>query len=252
MNNFLVKVFGFYATVIHGDTLVLDRWLWLISRLPITNNNEMLLDVGCGSGAFSLGASKRGYTTVGLSWDKENQKKAKDRAAILKIHNVDFPICDVRKLNEQKNFINKFDVVINFENIEHILDDKKLITDMANCLKPGGRLLLTTPYFHFKAMTAGDNGPYSSIEDGGHVRRGYTKQMLIELCEISGLKIENISFCSGFFSRKITAILRILSNINHLFAWCLILPLRPLIPILDDVVPSRGFSICIEAYKPRY
>jgi len=252
MRNFLVKMIGFNATLIHGDTLVLDRWLWLKDRLPISNGTETLLDVGCGSGAFSLGAAKRGYITTGLSWDDNNQKAAQERAEILKIDNADFPICDARKLDEQKNLINKFDVVINFENIEHILDDKKLMIDIANCLKPGGRLLLTTPYFHFIPITKDDIGPGNKVEDGGHVVRGYSKQMLFELCEKSGLKVEDISFCSGFFSQKTTAILRKLSRINHLVAWTMILPIRPLIPLLDRIVPYRRYSICMEAFKPRY
>lgn len=32
----LVKLLGFPATLIHGDPLVLDRWLWLRRYLPET------------------------------------------------------------------------------------------------------------------------------------------------------------------------------------------------------------------------
>ena len=79
-----------------------------------------------------------------------------------------------------------------------------------------------------------------------------SKQMLFELCEKSGLKVEDISFCSGFFSQKTTAILRKLSRLNYLAAWIFILPIRPLIPFLDRFVPYRYYSICMEAFKPRY
>jgi len=48
--NLLVKLFGFPATLIHGDTLVVDRWNWLKARLPATNKNLKLLDVGCALG----------------------------------------------------------------------------------------------------------------------------------------------------------------------------------------------------------
>jgi len=252
MRNFLVKTIGFNAALIHGDTLVMDRWLWLKDRLPISNGTETFLDVGCGNGAFCLGAAKRGYVATGLSWEENNQKVARERAAILKIDNAEFLTCDVRKLGDQENLINKFDIVINFENIEHILDDKQLMIDMSNCLKPGGRLLLTAPYYHYIPMTKDDIWLGNKVEDGGHVIRGYSRQMLCELCDKSGLKVENISFCSGFFSQKTTGFLRKVSKINHFVAWILILPLRPFIPFLDKVVPSRCYSICMEAYKPRY
>src|SRR5215210_4787097 len=78
----LVKIAGFPATLIQGDTLMLDRWFWLEKRLPKTNNSERLLDVGCGSGAFTIGATLRGYRALGLSWDEREHRVAAERAAI--------------------------------------------------------------------------------------------------------------------------------------------------------------------------
>ena len=66
----------------------------------------------------------------------------------------------------------QFDVAICTENIEHILNDFKLVRDIADCLKPGGRLLLTTPNYNYRAITSNDNGPFCATETGGHVRRG--------------------------------------------------------------------------------
>src|SRR5262245_56091314 len=97
MSDVLVRMFGFYATVIFGDTLVLDRWIWLKRRLPTTRNLEKVLDIGCGSGAFCIGAAKRGYAVTGLSWDEVNQQKAKQRANLCDVK-ADFPIQDLRGL----------------------------------------------------------------------------------------------------------------------------------------------------------
>ena len=252
----LVKLFGFPATLIHGDTLVLDRWRWLKRRLPVTNNGEKLIDIGCGTGSFSLGAARRGYETLGLSWDTRNQTTAALRAKLLNLHSASFEVQDVRHLSERRDLFDSYDVAICFENIEHIADDRKLLTDITNCLKPGGRVLLTTPYLYYRPISAGDLGPFSKIEDGGHVRRGYTKAMLEELCESSGLVLEHISFCSGFLSQKITSLLRALSRIHPLVGWILILPLRALPPLFDVLITATtrwtSFSICLEAYKPRF
>ena len=251
----LVRLFGFPATLIHGDPHVLDRWRWLKSRLPKTRNGERVLDVGCGSGAFSIGAALRGYHALGLSWDGRNQTVAKERASYCKARSVEFEVLDVRRLDCRPDLLDSFDVVICCETIEHILDDLKLVRSMAACMKPGGRLLLTAPYLLYNAISVGDMGPFSPREDGGHVRRGYSRSMLEELCDRAGLMVESISFCSGYVSQKVTGAMRILSAFNGILAWALVLPLRALPFALDPIVTSLlkwpHYSICLEAYKPR-
>jgi 2-polyprenyl-3-methyl-5-hydroxy-6-metoxy-1,4-benzoquinol methylase len=252
----LVRLFGFRASFIHGDPLMADRWLWMKKRLPETRNAERLIDIGCGTGAFSIGAALRGYDVLGLSWDGRNQRVAGERAIICGVDNAKFEVLDVRKLDSRTDLTGAFDVAVCLENIEHIIDDKKLMVDIALCLKPGGRLLLTAPNFLYRPITSGDKGPFSKAEDGGHVRRGYTRAMLEELCDQAKLMIDNISYCSGFLSQKITFIQRVVAKIHPLFAWATILPLRLLPPIFDGFVTSLlrwpYYSICLEAYKPRH
>jgi len=252
----LVKLFGFPATLIHGDTLILDRWRWLKGRLPPTRNGERVLDVGCGSGAFSIGAALLGYHTLGLSWDERNQNVAHERAKICGAQTAAFELQDVRFLDERTDLNGYFDIIINCENIEHIIDDRKLMCDQPDKLKPGGRLLLSTPYLLYQPISTPDYGPFLPVENGGHVRRGYTSAMLIELCQLANLVPERITYCSGFFSQKITGLLRRLSKLHPLLGWSVVLPLRVLPLLLDTVVGKLTsypyYSICIEAYKPRY
>ena len=254
--SFLVKCFGFPATLLHGDTTVLDRWLWLKGRLPTTKNGESLLDIGCGSGAFSIGACLRGYEALGLSWDQRNQEIANDRAKASGAEASRFEVLDVRYLDARADLVGKWDIAICLENVEHIIDDRKLFQDISACLKPGGRLLLTTPYLLHYPITSDDKGPFKQSEDGGHVRRGYTKAMLEELCICAGLIPEDISYCTGFLSQKVTMVLRTASCVHPLFAWSLVLPLRLLPPLFDPLIYALtrwpGFSICLEAYKPRW
>jgi 2-polyprenyl-3-methyl-5-hydroxy-6-metoxy-1,4-benzoquinol methylase len=251
----LVRIFGFPATLIYGDPTVLDRWGWLKKRLPITANAETLIDIGCGTGAFSIGAAKRGYHAVGLSWDERNQRVAGERAQVCNV-SASFKVCDVRELDRFEEYRGCFDVALCFENIEHILDDRKLMVDIANCLRPGGRLLLTTPNFYYRAVTKAEYGPFEKVEAGGHVRRGYTPAMLRELAAVTGLLCEEISYCSGFFSQKLTAILWRLSAVHFLLGWVVTLPLRPLALMLDKITRNWSnfplHSICMIAQKPRF
>ncbi len=251
----LVRLMGFPATLLQGDLLVLDRWRWLTARLPrVSPGSVSLLDVGCGHGAFSIGHALRGYRTLGLSWDDAALKKAQERAAICKADLASFEVQDVRTLDAREDLAGRFDVVTCTEVIEHVLDDQKLMTDIARCLRPAGRLLLTTPNADYKPINRHHAGPFLPIEDGRHVRKGYTEPMLRALCDAAGLEVESVTYCSGFFSQKGTAALWALSPKRALYpaAWAVTLPLRPLPLLFDPILKSAwpDYSICIEARKP--
>ena len=248
----LLRLFGFPLTLITADTMVLDRWRWLKRRLGTPINSEKLLEVGCGSGAFTIGASRLGYRATGLSWDIRNQDVAAERAAVCHAVHAHFSVQDVRRLGDEHPQA-RYDVVICLECIEHILDDQKLMRDLSQCLKPGARLLLTTPNINYRPLNRDDNGPWSTVEDGGHVRKGYSEARLREMCENSDLVVEEISYCSGFISQKLTAAWRFTSRLNRPAAWILILPFRILPLILDrwlsQVTQWPSYSICLQARR---
>lgn len=250
----LVRAFGFPATLVHGDTLVLDRWLWLKRHLDrVAPGSKSLLDVGCGTGAFTIGAARRGYRSLGLSWDTRNQRVAQDRAKMCNAPLAQFDVQDVRRLDERSDLAGQFDVAICCECIEHILDDGKLMRDIARCLKPGGTVLLTSPNLVFKPM-AFDNEVLTTVENGGHVRRGYSSENLQSLCESSGFEPVEIDFCSGFLSQKLTSAKRIAGHWSaDVVGWAVVLPFRWIPPILDGAVSRYSgwpdYSITLVARK---
>jgi len=255
LSDSLVSIFGWRVALHYGDLMVWDRWRWLNKRVRKSCADERLLDVGCGSGAFTIGLAKRGYKSLGLSWDARNRQIAIDRARNAGAQGASFEICDVRRLDDRRDLRARFDVVICMENIEHVIDDFKLMAAIAACLKPGGRLLLSSPYINRWPWSSMDYGPFPAEEDGRHVRRGYNRRMLIDLCENVGLKVEELSFISGPVSQIGSMIMNRISSKSPLLGWMLVFPLRPLPPVVDRLLASifnvSPFCIAVEAIKPR-
>ncbi|MFH1643663.1 MAG: methyltransferase domain-containing protein [bacterium] len=233
MNNILIKLIGWHATILHEDPCAYDRYKWL--KKNIKKGTIKTLDAGCGLGTFSFFAAKKGNVTTGLSFDEKANKQAIQNAKILKLENVKFEQCDLRYLDKFKNNLDKFDQIICFETIEHILDDKKLIKDLSNLLRPGGKLLLTTPFKNYKKLW---RDKLSQIEDGGHVRRGYTHEEIEKIFNSAELSIVKQDYVSGFISQQLTNFSRILSTkINQRLAWFFVLPLR-IFQLLDPVITN--------------
>ncbi|MDP3956654.1 MAG: class I SAM-dependent methyltransferase [bacterium] len=249
MKNILIKCIGYPATIIHGDCAVLDRWFWL--RKNLLPGNLRTLDAGCGSGAFTMYAAKIGNEAVGISFDERNNKVATERAKMLGIKNIKFLDGDLRKLDQMSENLGIFDQIICCETIEHIINDQKLISDFAALLRPGGRLILTTPYKEYKPMV-GDGRGVSTWEDGGHVRWGYTHKEMASLMENAGLEIKKEEYITGFISQQLINLERILCGLNYVLAWALVFPFRVLQlldPFISKIINYPHLCIGVVAVK---
>jgi SAM-dependent methyltransferase len=256
LKSLLVRVVGWPMPLLHGDTGVMDRWVWLRQRLGYdkTSAPPRLLDLGCGSGAFTIGAARMGYDALGLSSDDRNMEVARERAQYCGATSVRFENCDLRHLSARKDLHGKFDVILLFEVLEHVVDDEKLLREAVKCLKPGGRLLFTAPNFDMVPIDPEHAGPFPEVENGHHVRRGYRPEDLHRLGKAVGLEPGEISYCMGWASQAVTRLyFQLSTRIHHTVGWLAIHPLRPaamLDPILPKWVDWPPYSICWEARKP--
>jgi SAM-dependent methyltransferase len=243
----LVRMIGWPATILHGDPLVFDRWQWL--RKHLARGKKRTLDAGCGAGAFTLYAAKNQNEATGISFDDAMVRKASERARILKIKNASFIRGDLRLLDQLAPELGQFDQVICCETIEHIVNDAKLLRDIAALMKTGARLLLTTP---FKDCPPLRGDKLSALEDGGHVRWGYTHAEMRALMLAAGLDVESEEFVSGYISQRITNAMRRASTCSVTLGWAATFPLR-LLQVIDRAVTNTArrpyLSIAVVARK---
>ena len=224
MGNAIIKLFGIKAAALFGDAAVFDRFRWLKKNLR--KGSLRTLDAGCGSGAFSLYAASMGNEVVGISFQEENNRTASARAELLRLQNAKFITGDLRKLDAMVGTLGLFDQIICFETIEHIKDDAKLLRDFARLLKPRGRVLLTAPYKHYRRLP-GDS--ISAVENGDHVRWGYTHDELKDLFAAAGLDIIVADYVTGFIPQKLIALERWFGRfLPAKLAWLAVFPFRAL------------------------
>jgi SAM-dependent methyltransferase len=219
----LAGILGRRAALLWRDPSVYTRLNWLKKRLlpgPVRT-----LDIGCAAGYYTFYASSLGNRTVGVDTDARGLKKARKVAGALKAADAEFYSIDLKELNRHAEELGQFDQIICTEVLEHILDDARLLQDLSRLLSPGGRLLLTTP-FKFGRRATGEI--LSQIEDGGHVRWGYTHQELGDLLRGSGIDVISEEFIGGIVTDRLTRLFFILSKINKKAAWLTVTPFRAL------------------------
>jgi SAM-dependent methyltransferase len=240
----MLRIFGWRFLLVTGDPCVLDRWLWLRGRLR--HGAMRTFDAGCGNGGFSIFAARVGNEVVAASFSASELESARRRAQMLGVSGIDFRVVDLRDLDDHHAALGTFDQIICLETIEHVVDDDGLVRSLAALLKPGGQILLSTPYDRHRPLYTEEREP-SSVEDGSHVRYGYSRERLRQIVEDAGLGVDREAFLSGVVSQKLTDLMRRLGARIGLFpAWLIVLPLRPLVVLDAPLSRMLGYpQLCV-------
>jgi len=213
------------------------------------------LDAGCGNGAFCFLCYKLGNSVTGIDLKADNIKKCLEYrdykgASASKMKFMVFDIYNLLQLNET------FDQILCFETLEHLIADKYILEVFNKLLNPVGILLLGVPnlncWFYYGERV-------SSIEDGAHVRKGYTYPMLRDMLAAVGLEVISKDKYGGIFTRGVTALSRRLQDFFSLLK--LPNPMKEAIGVLvflltnpftylDMLHKTEPMSIFIVAKKP--
>ena len=103
-----------------------------------------VLDYGCAHGHYTIPIAKTFPMGefVGVDISERAVKAARKWADRDIVKNASF----VQLFDGVLGTLEKFDVIVAGEVLEHVIDPWKLLDDLRACLKPGGCLIITTPY----------------------------------------------------------------------------------------------------------
>jgi SAM-dependent methyltransferase len=145
----------------------------------------LTLDAGSGNGALSLAAYRRGNRVMGINIDGDQVRRAEEYCDFLGVDPVRCRFL-FHNIYAVAALGLRFDQIICFETLEHLQRDQEVLKEFARVLRPGGVLHLCTPRL--------DREPYfgeriSNIEDGGHVRLGYTFEIFADMLTRAGFEV---------------------------------------------------------------
>ena len=103
------------------------------------------LDIGCGGGILSEKLRRLGANVTGIDASKSSIDIAKEHAkkSRLEINYKCITTSELLEIKEEKA-LNKFDLVIASEVIEHVYDRRIFLSDISNLCRPGGLVIFTT------------------------------------------------------------------------------------------------------------
>ncbi|MCT7949799.1 methyltransferase domain-containing protein [Ancylothrix sp. C2] len=136
---------------------------------PADSSTIKVLDLGCGNGSLTHIIAQQGYDVVGLDSSEQG----------ITIAQQSFPECKFIEADiydqPPSDLLNTFDIVIGVEVIEHLFFPKELVRYAQQCLKPGGSLILSTPYHGYLknlliALTGKMDEHFTVLWDMGHVK----------------------------------------------------------------------------------
>jgi SAM-dependent methyltransferase len=170
-----------YASMFHLE----DFYWWFVARRQLVhdllrrvlspNRNDLIVDIGCGTGANERVLSQFGRViSIDFSVDALRFCSSRGMKRLLSCNAEDIPIRT-----------GVVDAITILDCLEHVDDDLIALSEMYRILRPGGILLLTVPAYGFL---------WSEHDEALHHRRRYGSMELKNKMKSVGFGLEQVSF----------------------------------------------------------
>jgi len=143
-----------------------------------------ILDAGCGNGQLVAFLRGLGYEAVGIDGDEGGIQVAREQYPGVRF--------DVGLFGDAPP--GQFDMVCSTEVVEHLYAPHELARYCYEALKPGGALVISTPYHGYLknlalALVDGWDAHFTANWHGGHIKF-WSRKTLSKLLEGAGFRIE--------------------------------------------------------------
>jgi 2-polyprenyl-3-methyl-5-hydroxy-6-metoxy-1,4-benzoquinol methylase len=158
--------------------------------LAAVGTGKRVLDVGCSSGYLAQPLAERGNTIVGIELEPDAAREAEafcERVLVGDVETMELPLEP-----------GSFDVVLCGDVVEHLRDPVAALARLRPLLRPGGRVVLSTPNIANWAIRLSLLAGRWRYTDRGILDRShthlFTRATLRAALEHAGYRVERIDF----------------------------------------------------------
>ena len=156
-------------------------------------HNELILEIGFGSGQLLARMAKRGGRCTGMEISRNAIDSFKKRSS----QRVNLVLGALPNLPFHSA---KFNLVVISHVLEHVRDDRNSFKEICRILKPEGRLILYVP---------------TGFGDHPLHLRDYPKRRITELCQFYGLTVRKVSQECSFLLKFLTKLREKIEGVLH-------------------------------------
>jgi SAM-dependent methyltransferase len=227
------------------------HFMRIVKKLAKIDFNHVL-DAGCGKGKFSFWLAQE-YPNVKIDacdLSEESIDLCREVQSHLKIRNIHFFVQDLRTYRSEGTY----DFIFSTHVLEHILENRLVISNLVSSLKKGGYIYIQIPNAVIKRLSSfGKRFVKSHVEWGKkeHVGQTLTLNLLCSELQRSSCKILIAKHTEGFFGELRFELQEMALGYLHsevLFA--ILYPLLKILGYIDSLVDySGGNGILVLARK---
>jgi 2-polyprenyl-3-methyl-5-hydroxy-6-metoxy-1,4-benzoquinol methylase len=180
-----------YGWVSADQTIAHPYVLPAIKKLLPADQKLLILDAGCGNGFVAGKLAELGHQVIGID-------SAPDGIAIARrtYPSLRFEVFSIYE--DLQSIIKNVDLVISSEVIEHLYYPKVFLSNMRPVIRPGGHIILTTPYHgYLKNLLISLLGlwdqHHTTAWEGGHIKFFSEKSIssLLQSCGFNHIVFQN-------------------------------------------------------------
>jgi 2-polyprenyl-3-methyl-5-hydroxy-6-metoxy-1,4-benzoquinol methylase len=186
----------------HTHAYLLSSVAGFLRSLP---PGSRILDLGCGNGSLIARFADHGFELHGVDASHAGIGHARQQWRSVTFHQADVTAQIPPELSA-----GYFGAIVCTEVIEHIFEPRKLIANAYLLLKPGGRILISTPYHGYwknlvLALTGRMDGHFTVLWDFGHIKFWSRKTLTILLKDggFRNLSFSGVGRLPGFWKSMI-------------------------------------------------